>query len=292
MPSNKTPGPYEFTSEFYQHNWPLLREETLEALQRFFSTAFMPTSVNATILVLIPKNPRAARLNEFRPISLCSALYKLITRLLASRLKSILPEFIVPNQISFVKDRLLMKNVLLASEIMNRYHKPGGPKRITLKIDLAKAFSFIRWDFLLLIIKAIDILEKFREWCKSCFCNPAFSVSINGSIFGYFKGKAGLSQGDPLSPPLFVIVMNILSLMLNKAASDGLFGYHQNCESIGLMHLCFADDLLIFLDGSANSLQVVLNVLDQFKSISGYQSTWTRHLSSLQVFLNLKSPPC
>lgn len=88
-------------------------------------------------------------------------------------------------------------------------------------------------------------------------------------VHGYFKGKRGLRQGDPLSPYLFVMVMNFLSLMLNKAVEDGLFNYHHNCDIAKLTHLCFADDLLIFLDGSLSSVQNVLKVLHEFEQRSG-----------------------
>lgn len=79
----------------------------------------------------------------------------------------------------------------------------------------------------------------------------------------------GLHQGDPLSPILFVMMMNILSLMSNKAAEEGSFDYHLGCEDMQLTHICFVDDLLIFLDGSKRSLEGVLQVLAEFEHISG-----------------------
>lgn len=96
---------------------------------------------------------------------------------------------------------------------MQDYNKPGDIKRIRLKIDLVTTFDSLRWDFLLTTMKIINIPGKFLEWCKSYFCNPTFSISINGSISGYFKRIAGIRQGDYLSPSLFIIVMNVLSLM-------------------------------------------------------------------------------
>lgn len=117
MQRNRMPDTDGFTSKFYKQNWHIIGEETLEAMQQFFATAFMPASVNTTTLFLIPKHPGAARLNEFRQIFCCSTLYELTTRLLASRLKSILQELIVLNQMTFVKDRLLMENVLLAFKL-------------------------------------------------------------------------------------------------------------------------------------------------------------------------------
>lgn len=94
-------------------------------------------------------------------------------------------------------------------------------------------------------------------------------VDYNGNVHGYFKGKRGLRQGDPLSPYLFVIAMNCLSYMLNDAASQGRLKYHPNCKSLKLTHLSFADDLLIFIDGSIESVQKVLQVLHEFEQRSG-----------------------
>lgn len=86
---------------------------------------------------------------------------------------------------------------------------------------------------------------------------------------GYFKGTRGLHQGDPLSPYLFVIAMNTLSLMLNQAAREMKFKYHQKCEGSKLTHLCLVDYLLIFIDGSLDSVQAVLQVLREFEMRSG-----------------------
>ena len=100
-------------------------------------------------------------------------------------------------------------------------------------------------------------------------CTPSFSVGYNGTIQGFFKGKRGLRQGDPLSPYFFVIAMNWLSLMLNKGDENGVFGYHEKCKSSKLTHLCFADDLLIFTDGKLSSVQGVLSILNEFAAHSG-----------------------
>ena len=104
---------------------------------------------------------------------------------------------------------------------------------------------------------------------KACVCTPSFCVGYNGTVQGYFKSKRGLRQGDPLSPYLFVIAMNCLSVLLDKAATEGLFGYHHKCKDSKLTHLCFADDLLIFCSGSLQSVQRVLEVLREFQARSG-----------------------
>ncbi|XP_039052012.1 uncharacterized protein LOC120193638 [Hibiscus syriacus] len=111
----------------------------------------------------------------------------------------------------------------------------------------------------------------FITWIETCFTQARYSISFNGSLIGYFKGTRGLRQGDPLSPTLFVLAMHVLSKMLNLAAAKGVFGYHPKCKRIGLTHLSFADDLMIFCKGSADSIMGVLSVLDLFYEISGLQ---------------------
>lgn len=229
----------------------------------------MPRAVNATILTIIPKFPGATLIKDYRPISCCNTLYKLISKLLVTRLKPLLPKLILPNQTTFIKGRLLLENCLLASELVNGYHKNKGPKRVTLKINIAKDFDSITWDLLTECLHALQLLVIYINWLKECYTKISYSVSTNGRLHGFFKGSRGLRQGDPLSPYLFGLVMNILSQKLNDAAEEGKFNYHPKCQASGLTHLCFADDLLIFSDGSSKSIQGILTALEEFKQISG-----------------------
>lgn len=243
---NKSPGPDGFTSAFFKVSWPVVGKETITAILKFFLTAFLPTSANSTILTLVPKKPGASAITDYRPISCCNTTYKAISKMLVKRLKSILPEVILPNQTAFVQGRLLIENTVLASEIVQGYHKMGGPKRITIKVDIAKAFDTIRWEFIFQCLRSLSVPEIFLSWLHACVCTTSFSLGFNGSSYGFFKGRRGLRQGDPLSPYLFVLAMNCLSISLNRAARQGNFQYHAKCMRSKLTHLCFADDLLIF----------------------------------------------
>ena len=124
-------------------------EEVCSMVLNFFNYKFMPSALNSTSLILIPKRPGAENIQDFRPISCLNTLYKVISRILADRLKNVLPDLILPNQTCFIKNRLLLENVLLASEVVNRYHKKNRPARITLRVDISKAFDSVCWDFLL-----------------------------------------------------------------------------------------------------------------------------------------------
>ena len=266
---NKAPGPDGLTSGFYKASWSILGNEVLSSITNFFTCCFMPASANSTILSLVPKHPGASLITDYRPISCLNTVYKVVSRLLVKRLKPLLPSFIVPNQTAFVRGRLLVENTSPAGELVNGYHKNKGPKRITIKVDIAKAFDTLSWDFLFSCLQGLNLPPLYLSWLRACICNTNFTVGYNGLVHGYFKGTRGLRQGDPLSPYLFVIAMNFLSLMLNRAAQEMKFKYHLNCQSSKLTHLCFADDLLIFIDGSLSSVQAVLQVLREFEMRSG-----------------------
>jgi len=129
MARNKSTGSDGYTCEFYKAAWPIVGTEVVIAVTSFFEFGFLPKGVNSTILALIPKKDEAIRFKDYRPISCCNVLYKIISKLLANRLKRVLPKFISPSQSAFVRDRLLMENVLLASELVKNYHKDSVSSR-------------------------------------------------------------------------------------------------------------------------------------------------------------------
>lgn len=221
LPSNKAPGPDGFTVEFFKETWSIVGTDFLMAVKSFFRFGFLPKGINSTILALIPKKNNAQTMKDFRPISCCHVLYKVISKIVANRLKRVLPEFIAPNQSAFIKDRLLMENLLLASELVKDYHKERVSSRCAMKIDISKAFDSVQWSFLLNVLAAINIPDKFIHWIRLCISSASFSVQINGELAGFFNSDRGLRQGCSLSPYLFVICMDVLSRMLNKAAANG-----------------------------------------------------------------------
>lgn len=124
-------------------------KDFIVAVHSFFDKGFLPKGINSTILALIPKKTEAIEMKDYRPISCCNVLYKVISKLLANRLKRVLPKFIASNQSAFVKERLLMENVLLASELVKGYHKDSISSRCAVKIDISKAFNSVQWPFLM-----------------------------------------------------------------------------------------------------------------------------------------------
>lgn len=269
MPSNKAPGPDGYPVEFYRAAWPIINRDFTIAVQSFFIYGFLPKGVNATTLALIPKVLGAETLKDFRPISCCNILYKVISKVLANRLKVLLPELIEPNQCAFVKGRLLLENVLLATELVKNYHKDSIGPRSVLKLDISKAFDSVKWSFILDTLRAMNIPDQFVHWIHTCLSTAAFSVSVNGELEGFFPSTRGLRQGCALSPYLFFIAINVLSRLLNKAALAGKIGFHPTCSDVNLTYLSFVDDIMVFTNGDPASLRGIFAMLDEFAVISG-----------------------
>ena len=194
---------------------------------------------------------------------------KVISKILATRLRTIFLEAIEANQCAFIEERLLLENVLLASELVNGYHKTKGKPRCVVKFDIAKAFDTVKWSFIVSVLQAMGLPAQFIHWIGLCISTAAFSVSVNGSLEGFFTSARGIKQGCSLSPYLYVILSNVLSKLLNQAAEAREYDYHPQCAGVKLTHLSFADDILVFSDGTASSLAGVMSVMGRFTKISG-----------------------
>lgn len=252
--------------------WDVIGRDVTVAVQSFFVKGFLPKGLNSTILSLIPKKEKAEEMKDYKPISCCNVLYKAISKLLANRLNGILPKIIALNQSAFISDRLLMENLLLATELVKDYHKEEISARYCMKIDISKAFDSVQWPFLLNTLKALDFPDKFIHWINLCISTASFSVQVNGEFAGYFQSARGLRQGCSLSPYLFVLCMNVLSKLIDEAAEKRKIGYHPRCQNIKLTHLCFADHLMVFADGSKRSLEGILEVFEGFEKASGLKN--------------------
>ncbi|GKB62983.1 putative RNA-directed DNA polymerase [Tanacetum coccineum] len=135
-------------------------------------------------------------------------------------------------------------NIMLTQELMRNHHRKGGPSKVAFKIDIDKAYDTVDWGFL-----------------RQCLVHFGFPLRM---------GMRGLRQGDPLSPYLFTIVMEVLSLMINRKIDEcDEFKFHWRCSKVKLTHLCFANDLMIFSNGDVGSVSVIKAALNEFSRVSG-----------------------
>lgn len=226
---------------------------------------------NSTTLTLVPKIPSPSMAKDFRPIACCNVVYKVITNILAHRMQSVLPLVIGLTQSAFIKGRSIVDNVLLMHELIRNYHRDVGMPRCAIKIDLMKAYDSVDWNFLLDTTDAMGFPSLFIGWIKECVTTPMYSVMLNGGLVGYFPGAKGLRQGDPISPYLFLLVMEGFSSLLQFNIENGNFKYHPKCQELCISHAMFADDLFVLCRAHEGFLRVVMNALKDFHQFSGLQ---------------------
>ncbi|GJU01457.1 RNA-directed DNA polymerase, eukaryota, reverse transcriptase zinc-binding domain protein [Tanacetum coccineum] len=262
---DKAPGPDGFTSCFFKKAWNIIGSDICDAVREFFISGKLLKEVNATMISLIPKMNTPNKVSEFRPIACCNVLYKCISKILTNRIKSGLEKVVSINQSAFIPGRSI--NNVVGREC---WEWKKVPQRRALKIDLQKAYDTVSWSFLGECLKFFGFHGKMIDWIMTCVTTTAFSLCINGQSYGYFKGARGLRQGDPISPYLFTLVMEVLNLiMIKNIEEDGQFRYHAGCKELKVTHLCFVDDLMVFYHGDVHSLSLVKKSLNEFSKYSG-----------------------
>ena len=207
------------------------------------------------------------KMSNFRPISLFNVIYKIISKVLANRLKLILPQLISPSQSAFVPGQLITDNVLMAYETLHAMHgrKKGKKGAIALKLDISKAYDRVEWSFLKGMMIKLGFPDGWIDRIMGCVTTSSFSVCLNGKAYGNFRPTRGLRQGDPLSPYLFLICAEAFTSLLTREEEVGQLHGVSICRSApSISHLLFADDSLVFCQAKQEEVQVVSDVLDLY----------------------------
>lgn len=230
----------------------------------FLESGQMVPRINATNTVLIPKVKSPEKMLDFRPISFCNVIYKIISKVLVNRLKLILPQIILPTQSVFIPGRLITDNILLACETLHTMHcrKKGKNGSLALKLDVSKAYDWVEWDFLRGIMTKLGFPGHWIRLVMACVSSPSFSILINGKPFENITPSRGLRQGDILSPYLILLCAEGFTSLLAKAELEGRIHGVAICRRVPMIsHLLFADDSLLFCKASQKEVQVIKELL-------------------------------
>jgi hypothetical protein len=159
----KASGPDGFPASFYQHNWAHIGEEVCLATNHFISLGHMDEDINTTNIVLIHKKAHPISMMDFKPISLCNVIYKIISKVLANRLKAVLPHIISANQSAFIKTGY-----------------------VAVKLDMSKAYDKVEWVFLDSVMQRMGFAPKWMVLIRKCIGSVWFSILINGKRTDHF----------------------------------------------------------------------------------------------------------
>ncbi|XVE89968.1 hypothetical protein DITRI_Ditri20bG0039100 [Diplodiscus trichospermus] len=274
---NKAPGPADgFNLNFIKRHWTLIKDEMMQIMRVFYDTGCFDCRLNASFIALIPKCDSPSSLNQYRPISLVSSLYKILAKVLANRLRLVIGEVVDDNQFSFMKGSQILDCSLIANEVIE-VMKRGAIGEVLLKVDFEKAYDIVSWSFLDLLLDKIGFGVRWRGWIMQCISTVSLSVLVNGVATRQFQTHRGLRQGCSLSPFLFNIIVEGLGVLLHKAVTISLFrGVSFGEGDQVVSHLQFTDDSLIFCEPEEYQIQNVKRVLRCFQVISGLKINFSK----------------
>ncbi|KAL6195800.1 hypothetical protein ACLB2K_031418 [Fragaria x ananassa] len=237
MYPTKSPGPDGMPPLFFQHYWDTIGEDVTVAVQNFLQSGQLLREINFTHICLIPKVPNLEHMSDLRPIALCNVIYKICSKVLANRLKLLLPEVISPYQSAFVPGRLITDK------------KGGEEGYMALKLDLSKAYYRMEWLFLRKVLERFGFAVVWIEMVMQCVSSLRYSFLVRGKPGGFVIPSRGLRQGDPLSPYLFLLGAEGFSALLRRKQQLGwLLGLEICAEApqMSLKLVNFAKSSIVF----------------------------------------------
>jgi hypothetical protein len=297
---DSAPGPDGFGAFFFQHYWEIIKNDVISAVLEFFTTSWILPGFNSNIIALLPKFPEASSIDQYRPIAMANFKFKVISKIIADMLASLMPNLISVEQKGFIHGRDIKDCLCIASEAANLLHNKSFGGNVALKIDITKAFDSLEWSFLLKVLRLFGFNEVFCNWIHVILQSAFLSVSINGQSYGYFNCSRGVRQGDPLSPLLFCLAEDVLSRSISKLVSQGKLNLIKGTRNINVPSRSFyADDLMIFCKGNIAGLRVLKDLFNRYAMESGqvinnakstifYGSITHRRLHIIVDLLNIK----
>jgi hypothetical protein len=288
MRSNAAPGPDGLNVAFYKASWNWVKEDIHDLVKDFYTHVVLPPDLNQTYITLIPKKYNPTIPQDFRPIGLCNVIYKIIVKSLANRIQPHLPNYISHAQSAFIAHRHISANIIITQEIIHYFQlKSWKTHAFLLKIDLAKAFDRLEWNFITAALLRLGLNDHFINLIHTCISTSSLSILVNDKPTKYFHPHRGLRQGCPLSPYLFVIAINELSLRLQEALhNNNPQGVHLGEGAPPIHSLLFADDLILCGKATLDEAQAIKTILYDFCKQSGQ----TPNLQKSSIYFSQNVP--
>ncbi|GKC62534.1 RNA-directed DNA polymerase, eukaryota, partial [Tanacetum coccineum] len=254
--TNKSPGPIGFTFKFFHRYLKLLQHDIVVAVKEFFASGSFPPGCNSSFITLIPKFHDAKVIKDYRPICLIRSLYTIIAKILANRLSFVISGLISNLQSTFVSNRQILDGpFVLGMSISPQSRNRTGTVPVPYRFSVYGTVPGLR--------------NKWCGWINGCLNSAMGSVLVNGSPALEFQFYKGLKQGDPLSPILFILIMESLHLSFSKVTNEGLFSGIPIDSSLTLSHLFFVDDDIFVGKWDSLNICTIVNLFKCFHLASG-----------------------
>ncbi|XP_026434134.1 uncharacterized protein LOC113331691 [Papaver somniferum] len=267
--AQSAPGPDGFSGCFYRHCWEIIQHDLFVAILFCWQHKFTPSGANSSLIILLAKVRGANSLWNFRPIGLSNLFFKIFTKILTTRLGSVLEKLVSEEQVAFMKERNIHENMSLASEMVNELHIKSKDGDLGMKLDIYQAFDTVSWSFCLEVLRRYGFSEDWCTWILSILQSARISVLLNFHLEGFFKINRGLRQGDTLSSLIFVLIKDVLSRNISKLFKEKKMSPMVTRNGISPTHLFFADDIMIFCKGNMKSVKNMVSLLEQYHRVSG-----------------------
>ena len=262
--NNKSPGSDGLSVEFYKVFWHKIKTYLLNSYNYSFQNNILSLDQRRALITLIPKGNKDKRLlKNWRPISLLNSDYKILAKVLASRLQKVISGIIHPNQTGYIKGRYIGDNIRTMLDILEITKQQADPGLMIL-IDFEKAFDTISWNFLFKTLEYYGFGPIFLKYIKLLYTQPKCCITNNGYSTEFFNIERGIRQGCPLSALLFVLCVEVLATEIRNSESiRGIFLKHHEIKLTQ-----FADDTCLYLNGT-NSLENVIPIFEDFYRYAG-----------------------
>ena len=262
----RSPGLDGLTAELYLEFWDLLKIKLHQAYKEAFEMEILPQCMSTGVVTLLEKKGKdRLEIANWRPITLLNIDYKLLTKTLGHRLKKVLPSLIGKEQNGFVPGGSIFFSAHTIRDLLF-YCKKENLDLILLALDYTKAFDSLEFDFIFKTFETFNFGEYFKKWIKIIYKRGKSCISNNGNISQCFDIERSTRQGDPISPLVFILGLEVLLVAIRS--DDNIQGI--KIENNELKMTAYADDASYFLKNK-QSAENLLNQIQRFSKISGLQ---------------------
>ena len=265
MKNNKSPGSDGYPAEFFKVFWKDLGAFVVRSLNEGFEEGELSTTQKEGVIICIPKGEKPREyVKNWRPISLLNVVYKIGSACIANRIKKVLPALINEDQSGFIHNRYMGDNIRLIYDMIHYLNNKKLPG-LLLCIDFEKAFDSVAWRFLHKVLCAFGFGPSVCRWVHTFLCNIKSCVVVNGTLTPWFAIQRGCRQGDPISPYLFILCVEILGTMIRE--NNSIKGIKINNDEHKIVQ--FADDTQMMTEGDATSFEQIIQTVSIFGNKSG-----------------------